>query len=166
MMLMDPQKKTFEDPKAKTQEYLEQHKLGELMEVRSVQNSSSFCSTTCKACKCLYPHLLFDLRLGVEGVLCCYICGSGPHFSAHSSCNHISNPALLQGLLAELMYNKPANPKQYIVMQLEKIKVAGTKPLLNKQDLDTSECCRTTAHCAIYVLLMLSIWSSSIYSML
>jgi hypothetical protein len=46
---------------------------------------------------------------------------------------------LLQGLLAEIMYNKPANPKQYIVMQLEKIKVAGTKPLLNKQDLDTSE---------------------------
>jgi hypothetical protein len=37
------------------------------------------------------------------------------------------------------MYNKPPNPKQYIVMQLEKIKVAGTKPLVNKQDLDTSE---------------------------
>ncbi|WIA19360.1 hypothetical protein OEZ85_003988 [Tetradesmus obliquus] len=70
---MEPQKKLFEDPKAKTQEYLEQHKLAELME----------------------------------------------------------------GLLAELMYNKPANPKQYIVMQLEKVKVAGTKPLLNKQDLDT-----------------------------
>jgi hypothetical protein len=30
---MDPSKKVFEDPKAKTQEYLEQHKLGELMEV-------------------------------------------------------------------------------------------------------------------------------------
>jgi hypothetical protein len=43
------------------------------------------------------------------------------------------------------MYTQPANPKQYIVMQLEKIKVAGTKPLLNKQDLDTSECCPTTA---------------------
>ncbi|WIA39629.1 hypothetical protein OEZ86_005708 [Tetradesmus obliquus] len=70
---MEPQKTQFEDPKAKTQEYLEQHKLAELME----------------------------------------------------------------GLLAELVYIKPANPKQYIVMQLEKVKVAGTRPLLNKQDLET-----------------------------
>jgi hypothetical protein len=30
---MDPLKIAFEDPKAKTQEYLEQHKLAELMEV-------------------------------------------------------------------------------------------------------------------------------------
>ncbi|KAF6258446.1 hypothetical protein COO60DRAFT_1692475 [Scenedesmus sp. NREL 46B-D3] len=73
---MDPTNAPYEDPKAKTQEYLEQHKLGELME----------------------------------------------------------------GLLAELMYNKPPNPRQYIVMQLEKIKAAGTKPLLNKQDLDTMFC--------------------------
>jgi Ca2+-binding EF-hand superfamily protein len=40
-------------------------------------------------------------------------------------------------LLAELIYSKPAKPKQYLAMQLEKIKVAGTKPLLNKQDLNT-----------------------------
>jgi hypothetical protein len=37
---MEPQKKAFEDPKAKTQEYLEQHKLAELMEV-----SQRKCST-------------------------------------------------------------------------------------------------------------------------
>lgn len=42
-----------------------------------------------------------------------------------------------QGLLAELIYNKPPNPKQYIVTQLEKIKVAGTKPLLDQADLQT-----------------------------
>eukprot|EP00878_Enallax_costatus_P031218 GHUV01034117.1.p1 GENE.GHUV01034117.1~~GHUV01034117.1.p1 ORF type:complete len:144 (+),score=49.69 GHUV01034117.1:665-1096(+) len=44
---------------------------------------------------------------------------------------------LLEGLLAELIYNKPPNPKQYIVTQLEKIKVAGTKPLLDQADLQT-----------------------------
>jgi len=44
---------------------------------------------------------------------------------------------LLQGLLAELLMHKPADPKQYIIAQLEKIKVAGTKPLLDVQDLST-----------------------------
>lgn len=33
--------------------------------------------------------------------------------------------------------HKPADPKQYIIAQLEKIKVAGTKPLLDVQDLST-----------------------------
>lgn len=42
-----------------------------------------------------------------------------------------------QGLLADLMINKPADPKQYIIAQLEKFKVGGTKPVLDAQDLDT-----------------------------
>lgn len=42
-----------------------------------------------------------------------------------------------QGLLAELMVLKPSSPKQYIIGQLEKIKVAGTKPVLTSQDLST-----------------------------
>lgn len=41
----------------------------------------------------------------------------------------------IQGLLADVLINKPANPPQYIVAQLEKIKVAGTKPVLDTQDL-------------------------------
>lgn len=44
---MEPQKKLFEDPKAKTQEYLEQHKLAELMEVW--QRASTF-QQSCLAC--------------------------------------------------------------------------------------------------------------------
>eukprot|EP00879_Flechtneria_rotunda_P004657 GHRR01004918.1.p1 GENE.GHRR01004918.1~~GHRR01004918.1.p1 ORF type:complete len:146 (+),score=57.76 GHRR01004918.1:305-742(+) len=44
---------------------------------------------------------------------------------------------LIEGLLADLLYHKPANPEQYIVSQLERVKVTGTKPLLNKQDLRT-----------------------------
>lgn len=40
-----------------------------------------------------------------------------------------------QGLLADVLINMPENPVQYIVAQLEKIKVAGTKPLLDTQDL-------------------------------
>jgi hypothetical protein len=35
------------------------------------------------------------------------------------------------------MINKPTDPKQFIIAQLEKIKVAGTKPVLDAQDLDT-----------------------------
>lgn len=44
-------------------------------------------------------------------------------------------PVMLQALLADLMINKPADPKQYIIAQLEKIKVAGTKPVLESTDL-------------------------------
>jgi hypothetical protein len=42
-----------------------------------------------------------------------------------------------QDLLAELIINKPADPKQYIIAAFERIKVAGTKPVLNAEDLDT-----------------------------
>lgn len=44
---------------------------------------------------------------------------------------------LVQVLLSELLFHKPADPKQYILDYLEKIKVTGTKPLLNQQDLAT-----------------------------
>jgi hypothetical protein len=40
-----------------------------------------------------------------------------------------------QDLLADVLIHKPANPAQYIVAQLEKIKVAGTKPVLSTEDL-------------------------------
>lgn len=43
----------------------------------------------------------------------------------------------VQDLLAELMIDKPADPKQYIIAALERIKVAGTKPVLSAEDLDT-----------------------------
>lgn len=43
----------------------------------------------------------------------------------------------MQLLVAELLYHKPQDPKQYIVTYLERTKVAGTKPLFNKQDLHT-----------------------------
>lgn len=42
---------------------------------------------------------------------------------------------LLEGLLADVLINKPVNPAQYVVAQLEKIKVAGTKPVLSTEDL-------------------------------
>lgn len=43
---------------------------------------------------------------------------------------------LMEGLLAELMFHKPANPQQWLVAALEKAKVAGTRPLLDAGDLD------------------------------
>jgi hypothetical protein len=43
----------------------------------------------------------------------------------------------MQLLVAELLYNKPQDPKQYIVSYLERTKVAGTKPLFNKVDMHT-----------------------------
>lgn len=49
----------------------------------------------------------------------------------------VNASVLLQALLADIIYNKPINPKHYIVTQLEKIKVAGTKPLLDQGDLQT-----------------------------
>lgn len=42
-----------------------------------------------------------------------------------------------QALLAELLIAKPADPKLWLIGQLEKVKVAGTKPLLDATDLST-----------------------------
>lgn len=55
----------------------------------------------------------------------------------------------MQLLVAELLYHKPQDPKQYIVTYLERTKVAGTKPLFNKQDLHTMfEMCKWSGACA------------------
>jgi hypothetical protein len=44
-------------------------------------------------------------------------------------------PTSTQALLAELLFAKPADPRQHIVAALEKAKVVGCKPLLDAGDL-------------------------------
>jgi hypothetical protein len=43
----------------------------------------------------------------------------------------------VQALTAQLLFHKPENPKQFICRYLEQVKVAGTPPLLTKEDLET-----------------------------
>lgn len=45
--------------------------------------------------------------------------------------------AAVQALLAELLFAKPPEPRQHMVAALERIKVAGSRPLLDTQDLAT-----------------------------
>jgi hypothetical protein len=58
-----------------------------------------------------------------------------PHKATLSAAPHKDGFFYSQGLISEVLYNRPANPKQFIVDYLEKIKVAGTKPLLTQDDL-------------------------------
>jgi len=42
---------------------------------------------------------------------------------------------ILQGLLAELLFHKPAEPRKFIIEQLERIKAAGARPIFDAHDL-------------------------------
>ncbi|KAG2438174.1 hypothetical protein HXX76_005781 [Chlamydomonas incerta] len=46
-------------------------------------------------------------------------------------------PQLFEAITSDLLFYKPANPKEHIVKYLENVKVAGTAPLINEQDLET-----------------------------
>mmetsp|Transcript_23808 Transcript_23808/g.52192 ORF Transcript_23808/g.52192 Transcript_23808/m.52192 type:complete len:129 (-) Transcript_23808:638-1024(-) len=46
-------------------------------------------------------------------------------------------PQLLEALTAQLLFNKPDDPKSFIVKYMENAKLAGTPPLLNQEDLQT-----------------------------
>ena len=88
------QEMSVEDPRKKTEDYLQKHGLKDTVEVLALGSQDQT------------QQMLAKLVV-----------------------------TFLQGLISELLYNKPANPKQFIVDYLEKIKVAGTKPLLTQDDL-------------------------------
>jgi hypothetical protein len=52
-------------------------------------------------------------------------------------CVYVCSPQLL---LSELLFAQPADPVTALVKRLERIKVAGTRPLLDVDDLATSAC--------------------------
>ncbi|GBF97027.1 hypothetical protein Rsub_09500 [Raphidocelis subcapitata] len=43
---------------------------------------------------------------------------------------------ILQGLLAELLFAKPAEPRAFLIERLERAKAAGGRPLLDAHDLE------------------------------
>ena len=47
----------------------------------------------------------------------------------------VASPDLPQGLIADLLYIKPPEPRKFLTGQLERVKAAGARPLLDVPDL-------------------------------
>jgi hypothetical protein len=109
------------DPRTDTQAYLEQNQLAEILQVHLRQLAVAAAAAAAAAVAAVAATAAPP--------------APAARMRQPSDCPLWPPRWCSQGLLAELLFLKPADPRAHVIAALERMKVAGNKPLLNMQDL-------------------------------
>lgn len=115
------------DPSARVAEYLKDHQISEIVQVRPNDERSPCGAGSNGQC-------MTRLSCTRSRVRPCHVpqTNRDRHYRPPPPPPPSTAP---QGLIAELLYVKPPDPRKFLIEQLERVKAAGARPLLDGPDL-------------------------------